>query len=314
MMILFPLLCEHAICIYVYMWFKIRTIEPVHVESNKQVQSSTLSDHTMSPNNIDHLDDDVVVDADLAIEDDAVIDLDLDDDAAVDADIDLDLDDDAVVGLDLDLDDDAAIDLDNFHPMNIYSMDDFIAEATFLDECSEQIILRLKENITSEPPRRLRQSGTRRYIPRNREAGNADLVANYFFESPIYTDEMFRRRFRMRKPLFLRIVSALSEWSPYFTNRVDATGRAGHSPLQKCTAAIHMLAYGTPVDQLDEVLKIGPSIALECLGKFAKGVIEIFSEEYLRAPRNDEVERLLQVAESRGFPGMLGSIDCMHWA
>jgi hypothetical protein len=75
-----------------------------------------------------------------------------------------------------------------------------------------------------------------------------------------------------------------------------------------------MLAYGTPVDQLDEVLKIGPSIALECLGKFAKGVIEIFSEEYLRAPRNDEVERLLQVAKSRGFPGMLGSIDCMHWA
>jgi hypothetical protein len=33
----------------------------------------------------------------------------------------------------------------------------------------------------------------------------------------------------------------------------------------------------------------------------------------LRGPRTDEVEHLLQVAEARGFPGMLGSIDCMHW-
>jgi hypothetical protein len=31
------------------------------------------------------------------------------------------------------------------------------------------------------------------------------------------------------------------------------------------------------------------------------------------SPETDEVEHLLQVAEARGFPGMLGSIDCMHW-
>jgi hypothetical protein len=43
------------------------------------------------------------------------------------------------------------------------------------------------------------------------------------------------------------------------------------------------------------------------------GVIEVFGGEYLRSPRVDDVERLLRVGESRGFPGMLGSIDCMHW-
>ncbi|XP_044407151.1 uncharacterized protein [Triticum aestivum] len=117
----------------------------------------------------------------------------------------------------------------------------------------------------------------------------------------------------MRKPLFLRIVSALGDWSPYFTNRVDATNREGLSPLQKCTAAIRMLAYGTSADQLDEVLSIGASTSLECLGYFAKGVIAKFGEEYLRPPSVDELERLLQIGESRGFPGMIGSIDCMHW-
>ena len=28
---------------------------------------------------------------------------------------------------------------------------------------------------------------------------------------------------------------------------------------------------------------------------------------------NDDIHRLLQVGEARGFPGMLGSLDCMHW-
>jgi len=74
-----------------------------------------------------------------------------------------------------------------------------------------------------------------------------------------------------------------------------------------------MLAYGSPVDALDEYLKIGKSIALQCLDKFARGVIEVFGGEYLRRPTREDVERILQVNESRGFPGMLGSIDCMHW-
>lgn len=58
---------------------------------------------------------------------------------------------------------------------------------------------------------------------------------------------------------------------------------------------------------------LAASTTLECLGKFAEGVIDMFGEEYLRPPRCDEVEHLLRIGESRGFPGMLGSIDCMHW-
>jgi hypothetical protein len=76
---------------------------------------------------------------------------------------------------------------------------------------------------------------------------------------------------------------------------------------------MRMLAYGTPADALDEYLKIGKSTALVCLDKFARGVIEVFGGEYLRRPTREDLEHILQVNESRGFPGMLGSIDCMHW-
>jgi len=34
---------------------------------------------------------------------------------------------------------------------------------------------------------------------------------------------------------------------------------------------------------------------------------------YLRKPTTEDIQRLLHIGEARGFPGMLGSVDCMHW-
>ncbi|XP_042992278.1 uncharacterized protein LOC122318748 [Carya illinoinensis] len=74
-----------------------------------------------------------------------------------------------------------------------------------------------------------------------------------------------------------------------------------------------MLAYGVTTDFMDEYLKIGETTTLRSLKMFVKAVVSIFSKEYLRKPNNDDIVRLLAVGEKRGFLGMLGSIDCMHW-
>jgi hypothetical protein len=47
--------------------------------------------------------------------------------------------------------------------------------------------------------------------------------------------------------------------------------------------------------------------------RFCENVIVVFGEYYLREPNMDDTARLLSINESSGFPGMLGSIDCMHW-
>ena len=48
-----------------------------------------------------------------------------------------------------------------------------------------------------------------------------------------------------------------------------------------------------PADALDDVIKIGTSTTLECLGKFAEGVIECFGPDYLRPPTTEELEKIL---------------------
>jgi len=95
--------------------------------------------------------------------------------------------------------------------------------------------------------------------------------------------------------------------------RFDCASRRGLSPLTKCTVAMCMLAYGVSADCVDEYLNIGGSTAMECMKNFAAGVIQVFGDEYLRKPTQADVDRLLQVVDARDFPGMLGSIDCMHW-
>ncbi|XP_024008043.1 uncharacterized protein LOC112084025 [Eutrema salsugineum] len=153
----------------------------------------------------------------------------------------------------------------------------------------------------------------RAFIERNREEGHIRLWNDYFSENAIYPDHLFRRRFRMNKALFLRIVHRLSNEVTFFKQKQDARGRLGLSALQKCTAAIRLLAYGTALDTVDEYLRLGASTARSCLENFVDGIINLFGDEYLRRPTADDLQRLLYMGEERGFPGMIGSIDCMHW-
>ena len=105
----------------------------------------------------------------------------------------------------------------------------------------------------------------------------------------------------------------LREYGSHFRCKLDCTGMAGFSALQKCTVAMRMLAYGAPGDFADDYLRMAVSIALDCLYRFCRAVIAVFGDIYLRSPTVEDTAKILAVNESRGFPGMLGSIDCMHW-
>jgi len=117
----------------------------------------------------------------------------------------------------------------------------------------------------------------------------------------------------MRSHVFERLVEAIEAADSYFKQKEDAIGRLGLTGLQKAVAAIRILAYGLPADAVDEYVRIGESTARKALHHFCRAIISVFGEYYLRAPNAEDVTRLLKIGEECGFPGMLGSIDCMHW-
>ncbi|KAE8962546.1 hypothetical protein PF010_g19986 [Phytophthora fragariae] len=151
-------------------------------------------------------------------------------------------------------------------------------------------------------------------LDRDFQAAHLRLWKDCFCENPTYPEKLFRRRNRMSHALFERLMSAVVEHDVDFEQRVDAVGKKGLTPLQKCSAAVRMLVYGRAADSLDDVVKVAESTLLAYTKKFCRAVVEVFEEEYLREPTRDDIERQLERSAARGFPGCLGSLDCMHWA
>ncbi|XP_071676932.1 uncharacterized protein [Lolium perenne] len=121
--------------------------------------------------------------------------------------------------------------------------------------------------------------GRRKAKARQRLDGHIMLYADYFVDEPLQPKVVFWRWFR----------------------------------LQKCTVTMRLLAYGAPIDTVDDYMCIAESIAIDCLYKFCRAIIAVFREIYLRSPTAQDTEQILAINAVRGFPGMLGSIDCMHW-
>jgi hypothetical protein len=116
----------------------------------------------------------------------------------------------------------------------------------------------------------------------------------------------------MRKTLFFWIMEEVTAKNNYFKQKSNVVGQISFSALHKCVVAIKMLVYGGSTDSLDDHLKMGESSVVETMKEFACTVISVYGNEYLHPPRSDEIEHILQQNKARGFPRMIGSIDCMY--
>ncbi|CAL2232605.1 unnamed protein product [Prunus armeniaca] len=98
----------------------------------------------------------------------------------------------------------------------------------------------------------------------------------------------------------------ICNYDEYFVQKKNCAGNLGLLPEQKFTVVIRMLAYGSSTNQVDEIARMGKSIILESLVRFCDAVETLYTRDYLRRPTPKDLQWLLQKAESRGFPGMIG--------
>ena len=112
--------------------------------------------------------------------------------------------------------------------------------------CSEDVVKSVMDILESDDededhqPEGGSRPGCAANIDRDRLAGAVRLYDDYFSPTPVYSDDLFRHRFRLCR-CFGRIYEALTT-NPYFIQRRDYTGLLGLSGYQKDMAAIRVLA------------------------------------------------------------------------
>ncbi|XP_024195882.1 uncharacterized protein LOC112199049 [Rosa chinensis] len=148
-------------------------------------------------------------------------------------------------------------------------------------------------------------------VERYREVRGHFLLDDYFVKRPVYDEADFRRRYRMQKHVFQRIMEDLCNFDSFWGQKADATGKMGLLPEQKMTGALRMLASGAVADQCDEITRMGASTALECLKKFCRQVEFLYGGWFLRPPKPADLYRLLNRGQRRGFP--VASYDTRIW-
>ncbi|CAL2255438.1 unnamed protein product [Prunus armeniaca] len=96
-----------------------------------------------------------------------------------------------------------------------------------------------------------------------------------------------------------RVMYDICNYDDYFVQKKNFAGDLGLLPEQKFTAVIRMLAYGSFADQVDEISLMGNGKSVHQ---------RLPAQTYAKGPATASTK-----TESRGFPGMIGSIDYMHW-
>lgn len=131
---------------------------------------------------------------------------------------------------------------------------------------------------------------------------------DYFNHDCVYCDEDFQRWFRMGRNLTQRIIVELCQ-----VQTLSARHVRGFSPEQKVTAALRILCYGVPTDSTDDYICIGKTTSFRYLKLYCETIVNHFGPNFLRKPTQEDVQRITAENTKRGFPGMLGSLDCVHW-
>jgi Plant transposon protein len=139
------------------------------------------------------------------------------------------------------------------------------------------------------------------------------LFKDYWGPQPVYNQMYFKRFFKVPIGLFDDIVERVTLQDDYFRQKTDVTGKLGFTPLQKMCSAVRLLTSGVSSSEQDDKYRMAATTGMECMKRFCNAMGEVYGPTVLRHPNAVDIGRLLDEGCDAGFPGCIGSIDCMHW-
>ncbi len=142
-------------------------------------------------------------------------------------------------------------------------------------------------------------------------------IYDYLGPSPVYPSNLFRRRFAIPRTLFYKLKNDLIAHNPsYWPQRRRGFGPLGHTAEQRVLSALRILSTGCSYDILDDVSLMSEEAVREAFQCFCNDVIEIYGDKFLnRRPTKEELKHISSSYTTVGFPGCIGSVDCMklYW-
>ena len=142
----------------------------------------------------------------------------------------------------------------------------------------------------------LNHGGTSSRSSVNLESAHERLMRDYFADRHVYPPSDFRNKFRMRKTLFMKVMTNVVQYNQYFLQKSDYIRRLGHTPEMKITVALCMLAYGKPTHLNHNYLKIRETTSKTICMNFYHAINNIYKDDYLQRPTNADISRILSKA------------------
>jgi len=120
--------------------------------------------------------------------------------------------------------------------------------------------------------------------------------------------------FRLPYSLFERLVDLIyaNNWFPGHS-RNNNPRSCNAAPLElKVLGVLRILGRGGPFDDLFDGSGISENTHRTFFIKFCQRFVEDFYDEYIREPAGDDLTQVVDIYLQMGFPGCVGSVDCVH--
>lgn len=161
-----------------------------------------------------------------------------------------------------------------------------------------------------------------RNLPRNErkvydhEHAQAGLERDYLRNEPLplFDGKEFDTMFRISKARFQRLMEDIGAAQiPFYLNTVDAAGKQGTSFEARLLLPLKTMAYGVGYHMLRDHFQMSQTQARQCCIIFDQTIRQLYEKEYLRLPTKADIKSINRLHEVvHGFPGLFGSLDCMH--
>jgi Plant transposon protein len=130
----------------------------------------------------------------------------------------------------------------------------------------------------------------------------------------LFVGQEFKMFFRVSRVRFQNMLEMFgNHGGKFYSGKPDCVGNPTASLEAKLLLPLQTLAFGVATHTFCLYYQMSNTLARECCRQFNKKFLSLYRNKYLKRPSVEDMVRISKLHEAvHGFPGMFGSLDCMH--